>query len=170
MGTLRVAYRDPFKPVLLSADSQALTLSKEQNDYIHQVLAIACSDSKFAQKAYDAVQLILTTGQVKVPTISSLTPGSATIGDPSFTLHVHGTNLLEGSTIIFAGQEEPTTHVSDTELTTGVDMSVWHGPDTLSVLVSSPDGAFSESTSFVFEASPSTRSTSPSPSPSHGKK
>lgn len=59
----------------------------------------------------------------------TLDPATAAIGDPSFTLHVHGTGFTATSVIVFAGQDEPTTFVSDTELTTGVDMSVWVGPD-----------------------------------------
>lgn len=65
------------------------------------------------------------------PTTSatSLLPPSAAIGDPSFMLRVVGSGFDATSVIVFAGEDEPTTFVSAEELTTGVDMSVWLGPD-----------------------------------------
>ena len=43
--------------------------------------------------------------------------------------------------------------VSDTEVTTGVDMSLWLGPDpAVSVLVRSPEGADSNVLTFAFTA------------------
>lgn len=148
-GVVHSLYVDPFSPVL--TQSEVLNVSLEQRLIIHQILERACSDSKFVEKAYNAIILTLTGGSVKVPTVTSLTPSSATIGDASFTLHVHGTNLLPGSIIVFAGVEEPTTHVSNTELTTGVDMTLWVGPDAVPVLVKSPDGEFSAPQMFEFK-------------------
>lgn len=60
---------------------------------------------------------------------TSLLPSSAAIGDPSFMVRVVGYGFDASSVIVFAGNDEPTNHVSDTELTTGVDMSVWLGVD-----------------------------------------
>jgi hypothetical protein len=159
--TVPALHQDPFLPVLL--ESPPLNVTLEQKKYIKQVLDKACSDSKFSQKAYDSITLILTGGSVKVPVVSSLVPNSAEIGDPSFTLHVHGSNLKVGSIIIFAGQEELTTHVSDTELTTGVDMSVWLGADVLPVQVLSPDGVLSNTQTFTFVATPAVLSTAKTP-------
>jgi hypothetical protein len=54
---------------------------------------------------------------------------------------------------MFAGKDEPTTVVSDTEVTTGVDMSVWVGPDpAVPVAVRSAEGAVSNPLSFAFTA------------------
>lgn len=61
--------------------------------------------------------------------LTSLVPDTATLGDPSFTLQVLGTGFSGASVIVFAGQDEETTYVSPTEVTTGVNMAVWHGPD-----------------------------------------
>ena len=148
MSVVHALYQDPFSPVLL--ESPALNVTLEQKKYIKQILDRACSDSRFAQKAYDSITLVLTGGSVRVPTVTQLIPNSAEIGDASFTLHVKGTNLKTGSIIVFAGVEEPTTHVSDSELTTGVDMSVWLGADVLPVQVLSPDGVLSNEVSFTF--------------------
>jgi len=62
------------------------------------------------------------------PVVTALEPDTAVIGTPSFTLHVHGTGFLTGSVIVFNGFDEPTTVVSTTEVTTGVNMAVWAGP------------------------------------------
>jgi hypothetical protein len=135
--------------MLLSSTGE-LKVTGEQLSLLKMVLDTACSDSKFAQKAYVAIGLILTGQMVKSPTVTSLTPNSAEIGDASFTLHVHGTNFKNTDKIVFAGVEEPTTFVSATELTTGVNMSVWAGPDVLPVLVESADGVLSNPMSFTF--------------------
>lgn len=148
MPVFVVAYQDPFRPVLTSSES--LKVSEEQKAYIREVLEVCSSDTAFAQKAYDSIHLILTAGSTKIPTITQLTPNSAELGDPSFTLHVHGTNFTSGSKIIFAGVEEPTTFVSATEITTGVDMSVWLGPDVLPVHVQNADGVMSTPMMFTF--------------------
>jgi hypothetical protein len=87
------------------------------------------------------------------PTVTSLVPASVALGAPNFTLHVHGTGIGAGAVIMFAGKDEPTTVVSDTEVTTGVDMSVWVGPDpAVPVAVRSAEGAVSHPLSFAFTA------------------
>ena len=106
---VRPLYRDPFSAVLTS--SPAVVLTNEQLIYIRAVLDVSSSDSKFAEKANSAIVKILTGGSVVVPVVTSLTPNSAVIGSASFTLHVRGTGFKVGSIIVFAGVEEPTTHV-----------------------------------------------------------
>jgi len=87
------------------------------------------------------------------PVLASLTPATVALGAPNFTLHVHGTGFVDGAVIVFAGKDEPTTWVSDTEVTTGVDMSVWAGPDpAVPVAVRGVDGALSNTLPFAFTA------------------
>jgi len=69
------------------------------------------------------------------PTITSLSPDGAVLGEPSFTMFVSGANLFAQSVIVFAGQDEPTTLNADGTLSTGINMDVWHGPDTVQVSV-----------------------------------
>ena len=146
---VKVLYQDPFSPILFS--SPALAVTDEQKMYIREVLSIGASDEQFADKMYRAITKILTGGSVRVPTVTSLVPDSAEIGDPSFTIHVHGTNFTSGSKIIFNGYEEPTTFVSATELTTGVDMSVWTAPSLpLPVAVQDENGVISNAMNFIF--------------------
>jgi len=52
--------------------------------------------------------------------------------------------------IVFAGHDEQTTLVSPTEVTTGVNMLVWQGPDTVPVTVRNGDGPASNALLFTF--------------------
>jgi hypothetical protein len=86
-------------------------------------------------------------------TVTELEPATANIGDPSFTLHVHGTGFGPDSKIVFNGHDEPTTFVSRNELTTGVDMKVWKAEsDPLPVFVRTGLGDASEPLDFQFFA------------------
>jgi hypothetical protein len=143
-----VVHPDPFSAVLLN--SPPLVVTDEQTVLVRKVLDKACSDSRFAEKAYLAISRILTAGAVKVPTVTMLTPNSAEVGDPSFLLHVHGTNFTSGSIIVFNGGEEPTTFVSATEVTTQVDMTTVLLPAVVPVAVISTDGVQSDSMNFTF--------------------
>jgi hypothetical protein len=82
--------------------------------------------------------------------LSSLVPDTVVLGSPDFTLHVYGTGFADGDAIIFAGRHEPATFVSDTELTTGVAMEYWLGPDAVPVSVRSLGGAESNALDFTF--------------------
>jgi hypothetical protein len=65
---------------------------------------------------------------VDPPTLTSLSPNTAASGDPDFVLSCIGTNFVEGTVIYFGStteQDEPTTLVSDTEVTTGVKPSLF---------------------------------------------
>lgn len=87
------------------------------------------------------------------PTVTGLEPSTAAIGDPSFTLYVSGTNFHAESVIVFGGQDENTTLNEDGRLQTGVNMSYWHGGDTVKVEVrNGPGGAISEPMDFTFTA------------------
>jgi hypothetical protein len=87
------------------------------------------------------------------PVLSSLQPATAAIGDPDFTLHVIGTGFGPSDVIVFAGQDEPTTFVSDTELTTGVNMAFWLGADpAIPVFVRALGGIASNVLTFAFTA------------------
>jgi hypothetical protein len=97
-------------------------------------------------------------GQTPVaPVLTTLTPQTAAIGSPSFTLHVSGTGLVPGAVIEFAGNDEPTVYVSATEVTTGVDMTVWLGADPAIPVVVRQNGVTSNALTFAFTAARSAR-------------
>ena len=49
--------KDPYNPVL--REERPLDVSLEQKEYIQDILNVACSDSRFAQKAYAAIMRVL---------------------------------------------------------------------------------------------------------------
>ena len=66
---------------------------------------------------------------VPAPTLDSLSPSSAVAGDATdITLSCIGTGFTADSIIVFNGHAEPTTLVSDTEVTTGVKPSLFVVP------------------------------------------
>jgi len=91
------------------------------------------------------------------PTITSLSPDGAVLGEPSFTMFVSGTNLFAQSVIVFAGQDEPTTLNADGTLSTGINMDVWHGPDVVKVSVKNGPEQSNE-VDFTFNEAPASRS------------
>ena len=67
--------------------------------------------------------ITLTSGSTGVsppPTISSLSPASATAGGPAFTLTVNGSNFVSGSVVQWNGSNRTTTFVSATQLTAAI--------------------------------------------------
>ena len=147
-GVVQSFHQDPFAPILFN--SPGLAVTNEQKGYLKKILDIACSDSKFSDKAYVAIVGLLVSGNAQVPVVTSLTPNSAEIGDASFTLHVHGNGFKNTDVIVFAGVDEPTTFVSTSELTTGVNMPLWLGPDAVPVLVRNAEGVLSAPMTFTF--------------------
>jgi len=93
---------------------------------------------------------------VPKPSVTSLDPSGATLGEPSFTMFVSGENFFADSVIVFAGQDEPTTF-ADGKLSTGINMDVWHGPDTVKVAVKNGPEVSNE-VDFTFNEAPASRS------------
>lgn len=151
---------DPWNPVL--KNSPSLHTTTEQEMYIREILNLSCSDSAFARKAYDAIQYVLT-GLLVAPILSSLNPATVVLGSESFDIHVIGTGFTPDSVIVFNGFDEPTTFVSDTELTTGVNMPLWQAPAVVPVSVRNGN-LVSESLNFEF-TNPVILFSTPSPSP-----
>jgi hypothetical protein len=89
-------------------------------------------------------------GTMPLPTVTSLVPSTVELGEPSFDIHVMGTNFTPLSVIMFNGVEEPTTFVSPTELTTGVNMPLWQAPAVVPIAVQNGLGIESNSIDFSF--------------------
>jgi hypothetical protein len=72
----------------------------------------------------------------EAPDLERLEPDEADAGDAEdIVMHVHGTGFTEESVIYFNGLEEPTTFVSETEVTTGVKPSLFVVPAVCPVTV-----------------------------------
>lgn len=89
------------------------------------------------------------TGDGPPPVVQTLTPDTAALGSPDFTLHVQGLNFHDGDQIIWNGSPEATVFVSETELTTGVNMATAIVAMTIPVGVRSLTGQDSNSLDFT---------------------
>jgi hypothetical protein len=90
-----------------------------------------------------------------VPVVVGMLPDKATIGVPSFTLHIYGTGFALDAVIVFNGFDEPTTVVSSQEVTTGVNMNVWTNPSLPLPVAVRSGGVLSNEVTFTFEAAAS---------------
>lgn len=90
-----------------------------------------------------------------VPTVTSLTPDTAVSGAPDdITMVVNGTGFTAASVITFNDLDEPTTLISDTQVSTGVKPSLFVVPAVCPVAVRDVSGT-SNSVDFTFtEAEP----------------
>lgn len=82
------------------------------------------------------------------PVLTALDPSAALLGSPDFTLRVLGTGFVVGDAIEWNGGIEPTTFVSDTELTTGVNMATAQVVMPIPIVVVTPDGLRSNELTF----------------------
>jgi hypothetical protein len=112
-------------------------------------------------------------GEATAPTIEALDPDEIEIGSADVVLHVHGTGFTPESIIHFAGYDEPTSFVNDTEVTTGLKPSLWQAADVVECTVKNGDQE-SEPVEFEFleadvpAATRQTKRTKPKP-PGKGK-
>src|SRR5208337_4823753 len=86
-----------------------------------------------------------------LPTITTLSPTSATAGAAAQTLTINGTNFLSASTVTYNGVAHPRTWVSSTQLTITLSTSDQATAGTYAVLVTNPapGGGASNSMSFA---------------------
>jgi hypothetical protein len=72
------------------------------------------------------------------PTITSLSPPSATHGGTGFTLTVNGTGFINSSVVNWAGSPRATTYVSSTEITATINAADIAKAGTFKVTVTTP--------------------------------
>ena len=110
------------------------------------------------------------TGNNPKPTITSLSPSSATAGGAQFTLTVNGTGFVSSSVVNWAGSARATTYVSSTKITaiiTATDIAT-AGTFKVTVANPAPGGGTSASSNFtVNNPAPTLTKISPS-SATHG--
>jgi hypothetical protein len=95
------------------------------------------------------------------PVITSLSPGSAAAGGPSFTLTVNGAGFVSGAVVQWNTTSLATTFVSATQLTAQVAANLIATPGSVTVTVVE-NGTTSPSASFTIAAAPAISSLSPS--------
>src|SRR5882757_942944 len=86
------------------------------------------------------------------PTITSLSPGSATAGSAAFTLTVNGTGFSNGATVQWNGSARTTSFVNATQLTAGIAAADIATSGTAQVTVTSK-GKTSNSSAFTISSS-----------------
>jgi|GEM_PF-1302478 len=111
----------------------------------------------------NGVGFLVTGGNANpVATIAGLSPASATIGSPAFTLTVTGINFVPGAVVRWNGSDRPTTFVSPNQLTASISAAdvAAGGTVFVSVFNPPPGGGLSNTFPFVVGSVP------PSPVPS----
>ena len=86
------------------------------------------------------------------PTLTSLSPSSATPGGSAFTLAVKGTNFVTGSVVRWNGANRTTNYVSPTQLTAAITKADIAPVGKANVDVLNPDGYASNTLSFLVGA------------------
>jgi len=104
-----------------------------------------------------------TINPASVPTITTLSPSSATAGSAAFTLTVSGTNFASGAVVNWATTALATTYVSATQLTAAVPASLIASAGTAAITVAEPAGTSAAAT-FTINAAPAPTIASLSPS------
>ncbi len=96
-----------------------------------------------------------------VPTISSLSPNTATAGGGTFTVTVNGTNFVSGATVQWGNTALTTTYGSATQLTAAVPASLIATAGTANVTVTEPAGTSSPATFAITALAPTITTISP---------
>jgi Domain of unknown function (DUF1929)/Glyoxal oxidase N-terminus/Kelch motif len=86
---------------------------------------------------------------VTAPSLTSLSPNSATAGGPAFTLTVNGSNFVSGSVVQWNGAARTTTFVSATQLTAAIPATDIATAGTAQVTVANPGGGTSNALTFT---------------------
>ena len=86
------------------------------------------------------------------PSVSSLSPASATAGGPGFSLMVNGSGFLPASTVEWNGAPLSTSYVGATQLSAPVGASLIASAGSASVTVLNPGGAVSSTITFTINS------------------
>jgi hypothetical protein len=95
------------------------------------------------------------TGNNPVPSITSLSPTSATAGGPAFTLTVNGTGFISSSVVNFNGSARTTTFVSTTQIKASILASDIATSGNANVTVTNPSPGGGTTANFAFTISSS---------------
>ncbi len=98
----------------------------------------------------NAVSFTVSQAPNPVPTLTNISPTSATAGGAAFTLTVNGTNFINGSTVQWNGNARTTTFVSATQLTAAIPASDIATAGTANVTVNNPTPGGGTSTAATF--------------------
>jgi 6-phosphogluconolactonase len=102
-----------------------------------------------------------------IPTISAISPGTAAVGGPAFTLVVNGSNFVSSSVVRWNGTDRPTAFVNSSEIHAQISASDIAAAGTTNVTVfnPSPGGGTSNSLTVSISAGLSPFSVAVAPDP-----
>ncbi|HEX8148020.1 MAG TPA: IPT/TIG domain-containing protein [Pyrinomonadaceae bacterium] len=110
-------------------------------DSLNRLTGVTYSNGGAVVYTYDAAgnrKTIRITGAL--PFINSVSPASAAAGGPAFTLTVNGQNFASGAVVQWGGADRPTTFVSGSQLTAGINAGDIASPGSFNVTVVNPSG------------------------------
>src|SRR5205823_6632599 len=127
--------------------------------------SISAADVKFQNRfqvtvrnpdgqASNAITFFITLKPTPAPTLTALTPSTATAGSPGFTLTADGTNFAPGATVLWNGASRTTTFVSASRVTASIPASDIAAAGSASVAVRNPDLTVSNSRTFAIAEPP----------------
>ena len=137
----------------------AIELEKEANDAVRNLLIMVPNYKIDPDRDPPQLKRIIDNiSQKLLPTISSITPAKATVGDPGFTITVNGSDFVYGSVIRFNDRDEVTNYVSQTQLTAEIPATDLINEGEYKITVFSPilEGKLSNAEKFTIKPSSKT--------------
>jgi len=104
---------------------------------------------EYYERGGNAVVQVAWGGSTTAPTLTTLTPNTATAGEPAFALTADGTNFVTGATVLWNGAPRTTTFVSATRVTASIPASDIAAAGSVPVNVRNPDGQTSGAQTFT---------------------
>src|SRR6185436_13381061 len=107
---------------------------------------------EYYERGGDAVAQVSWTGGTTPPpgpTLTTLTPNTATAGSAGFTLTADGGNFVSGATVLWNGAARPTTFVGPTRVTASIPAADVAAAGSAPVSVRNPDGQTSGAQTFT---------------------
>jgi hypothetical protein len=112
--------------------------------------------------SYFAYANLVVTSAASTPSLSSLSPNSATAGGPAFSVTANGSGFLVGSTVEWNGSALTTSYVSGSQLMASVPANLIALPGSATVTVVNPGGVASNPLTFTINpATPSLSNLAP---------
>ncbi len=113
---------------------QAICATSSLTIGLHTITASYSGDANYNASSTNGTQTV----NYPVPTITSLSPTSAAVNAPDFTLTITGTNLFATSVVRWNGSDRATTYVSSTKLTASITKNGLSAAGNASVTVYNP--------------------------------
>ena len=147
----------PHTTTYVSSTQLTATITASDISYAQTTPVTVVNNNPY--QASNAQYFTVSVANNPVPTTTSITPTSKTVGDSGFTLTVNGTNFISGSTVYFNGTARTTTYVSATQLTAAIltaDLTST-GTFNITVVTSTPGGGTSNAQIFTVTNPPATK-------------